>query len=95
MKNQVYIESEFYCTKCGNKGLPVLRKRGQERNAGHLKKLYCFHCKQEVNHVECKPYTKYTYDDFLVEFQYHNFTEDGQRKRTYGELKELINNGKI
>lgn len=44
---------EFYCTKCGQKGLPVWRRPASQRGKGHLKKLYCIHCKQEVNHYEC------------------------------------------
>ena len=46
--------SRFFCTKCGREGLPVHRKKGQERKGGHLKKLYCIYCKEEVNHIECK-----------------------------------------
>ena len=90
-----FIENEFYCTQCGNKGIPIQRKRGQEREAGHLKKIYCLKCGIQTNHVEVKPYTKYTFDDFKTEFEYANFDENGQRKITYGQLKELINNGKI
>lgn len=47
-------ESSFYCTECGNKGIPVIRKKGQLRKSGHLKKLYCLHCRKETNHVEIK-----------------------------------------
>lgn len=43
----------FFCTKCGNEGLTVWRSIGQQRGKGHLKKLWCIHCKQEVNHFEC------------------------------------------
>lgn len=87
------IMSEFYCTQCGQKGIPVWRKSGNEREAGHLKKLWCLHCGQETNHAECKPFTHYEYEDFLVEFEYGNFTEDGQRKQSYGELRRDIHNG--
>ena len=73
------IMSDFYCTKCGQKGLPVWRKSGSMREAGHLKKLFCFNCNEEVNHVECKPFTKYTYEDFLLEFKNGNFTKEGNR----------------
>ena len=27
--------SDFYCTKCGMKGIPVFRTIGQEREPGH------------------------------------------------------------
>lgn len=69
------VSSQFFCTKCGKEGLPVRRKMGQERAAGHLKKLYCLYCKEEVNHVEIKDKGKYTYNDFLEEFNSGRFVE--------------------
>ena len=33
--------SDFYCTKCGTKGIPCFRTVGKEREPGHLKKLFC------------------------------------------------------
>ena len=36
--------SQFYCTKCGNRGFDVPRKDNRQRPSGHLKKLYCIHC---------------------------------------------------
>ena len=47
-------EHDFYCIKCGNKGIPLLRQRGFQHSDNHRKKLYCIYCKTEVNHVECK-----------------------------------------
>lgn len=91
MKNQFFSESEFYCTQCGSKGIPVLRKRGQEREAGHLKNLFCLTCGKEQNHVECKPYTRYTHEDFLIEFENGNFDKNGKRIKTYGELRDELN----
>lgn len=87
------LDSEFYCCNCGHKGIPIIRKRGSEREAGHLKKIYCLHCNKEFNHVECKPYTHYTHEDFLIEFNNHNFDKDGNRIMSYGELKEKIRKG--
>ena len=89
------ILSEFYCTKCGNKGIPIARIKGREREAGHLKKIFCLKCQQEWNHVECKPYSHYDHEDFLVELQYNNFDNEGKRKIPYGELKGAIHNGTI
>lgn len=89
------VMSEFYCTRCGQKGLPVWRRKGSEREAGHLKKLFCLNCQDTVNHVECKPFTKYEYKDFVTEFEYGNFSEEGKRIRPYGELRGLINNEQI
>lgn len=56
--------SDFYCVKCGNKGMPVPRKMSKQREAGHLKKLYCIHCKMFTNHVEIRPFDlNYTVDN--------------------------------
>ena len=86
-----YVESEFYCTTCGNRGIPVQRRIGAEREAGHLKNLFCLKCGKECNHVECKPYTKYTYEDFMLEFTNGNFDENGKRIMTYGQLRAKLN----
>ena len=41
MKTNNFLPSDFYCTECGRKGIPIIRIAGKEREAGHLKKLYC------------------------------------------------------
>ena len=87
--------SQFYCTICGQKGLDIPRRKGAEREAGHLKKIFCLNCQKETNHCECKPFTKYSYEDFCIEYEYGNFNEIGQRVCPYSELRSLINNGKI
>ena len=87
---QLILDHEFYCTQCGNKGIPIVRKEGAERKPGHLKKLFCLKCNKETNHVECVPWSKYTYKDFLIEFNHNNFNKDGTRKYNYNELKGLI-----
>lgn len=86
-----FTTSDFYCTRCGRQGIPIARRLGAEREAGHLKKLFCLSCKQEVNHVECKQFSRYTKEDFFVEYLNNNFNEDGTRKMTYGELKQKLN----
>lgn len=80
--------SKFYCTKCGQQGIPVQRNKGQKRQSGHLKKLWCVHCQQLINHVEIYEFsTYYTYEDFKLEREYGNFTEEGTRKETIGMFK--------
>lgn len=74
-----YAEHSFYCISCGNKGIPLMRKQGFKHQGMHRKKLYCVHCKCEVNHVECK-----TFDE-VEEFRY-NF-ENGVYK---DEAKESL-----
>ena len=71
--------NDFYCVECGRKGIPIVRKHGYYREAGHLKKLYCLCCQTETNHAEIKVgNANYTYDDFLLEFTLGRF-KDGQR----------------
>lgn len=74
------IVNNFYCTRCGHKGIPISRQDNKMREPGHLKKLYCMFCGQEVNHAECKEFSKYTHEEFLEEFEGGNFTEDGERR---------------
>lgn len=53
------IEShDFYCLRCGKKGIPIARKRSKLKEPLHRKKLYCLNCKIEVNHIECKTETE-------------------------------------
>ena len=88
------VMSEFYCTQCGHKGFPIWRQTGREREAGHLKKIYCLTCGEQTNHVECKENTHYQYEDFKIEYEYGNFTEEGLRKQKYGELRGDIYAGR-
>ena len=53
MPNNCVIH-DFYCLKCGKAGLPLSRKVGKQKASLHRKKLYCFWCKEEVNHIEIK-----------------------------------------
>lgn len=71
-------QSRFFCTECGNEGIPIMRPAGQQREPGHLKKLYCIHCKKEVNHAEVREIGGYTEEDFRKEFELGRF-KDGQR----------------
>lgn len=77
--------SDFYCTKCGHKGIPIIRKSGKAKEPGHLKKLFCLYCNEEENMVEIKQKGSYTLEDFLIEFQNGNF-ENGERKMPYKQF---------
>ena len=48
------VEHNFYCIACGNKGIPLARKMGKQREKFHRKKLFCLTCGKEVNHIECR-----------------------------------------
>lgn len=84
--------NDFYCVVCGNKGISVPRKNGRQREAGHLKKLYCIYCKEEWNFAEVRPFGDYNYEDFLVEFRNGNFDNEGNRilpyRQFFAELRE-------
>ena len=87
-------QSRFFCTQCGKEGIMVQRKKGQERKAGHLKKLYCLNCGTECNFCEIKEHgNSYTYQDFLFEFNNGNFSKEGERKMSFGQFKSLIKKG--
>lgn len=79
MSNKARVTiSDFYCTECGKKGMPLARKIGSQREAGHLKKLYCIYCQKEVNHAEIRPFGDYNYEDFKLEYDLGRFVE-GQK----------------
>lgn len=78
-------EKILYCTKCGNKGIPIRRLDNRNKEEGHLKKLWCIYCKEEVNHAEISH--KYTYSDFLFEYTHNNF-DNGQRILPFKTLKQ-------
>lgn len=87
MKNNFTLDSDFYCVLCGNKGIPIARRSGGKREAGHLKKLYCLKCKKETNHAEVQEWTHYEYKDFQFEFNNSNFSENGDRILPYKEFR--------
>lgn len=77
--------SDFYCVNCGKKGIPIVRREGKHRELGHLKKLYCFYCNSEQNMVEIISGSRYTLEDFLIEFNNGNFV-NGQRVKPYKQF---------
>lgn len=84
--------SDFYCVKCGTKGIPIARKNGQQREPGHLKRLFCLKCQMEINHAEVKQFGGYTLKEFNAEKDFGNFDDNGNRimpyKQFIGELKQ-------
>jgi hypothetical protein len=67
--------SEFYCTKCGKRGIPIVRRAGQQREPGHLKKIFCLNCQKETNHAEVRPFGAYNREDFEEEFRLGRFVD--------------------
>ena len=70
-----YFISNFYCTRCGNQGIPLPRKKSSKRECAHLKKLYCCTCREQINAVEIKPFGSYTYENFIKDFKEGKFNE--------------------
>lgn len=81
MKANNFLPSDFYCTECGRKGIPIIRIAGKEREAGHLKKLYCLYCQKETNHAEIRPFGKYNKEDFKKEFRLGRFVNGNRIKK--------------
>ena len=82
--------SEMYCTECGKKGIDIPRKVGKEREAGHLKSLYCINCKKVTNHAEVRPFGKYNKEDFLIEFENGNFKNGERIVKSYKQFISSI-----
>jgi hypothetical protein len=70
-----YTISDFHCTCCGAKGIPVPRKASRQREHGHLKKLYCLPCKAETNHIEVRPFD-YDIEQFIKDLKEGKFKEE-------------------
>lgn len=87
--------SDFYCTCCGHKGIPIIRHSGKAKEPGHLKKLFCLYCQDEKNMVEIKNKGPYTLEEFYIEYKYNNFDENGNRKMPYKQFISLVQKGKI
>ena len=65
-RNRGYEPHDFYCMNCGTKGISLFRPQSRKREQFHRKKLYCPHCKQTVNHIECK--NSWEVEEFKINF---------------------------
>lgn len=72
-----YANHSFYCISCGNVGIPIMRKQGQKRGSMHRKRLYCVHCRQDVNHIECKNQDEI--EEFRLNFQNGVYKEEAEK----------------
>ena len=78
---QGYAEHSFYCIKCGNKGIPLMRKQGFKHERMHRKKLYCTYCKNEVNHIECE--TLEDIEEFRINFENGVYNDEAKESVAY------------
>jgi hypothetical protein len=72
-----YIEHDFYCLQCGNRGIPIRRSEGKKKEKFHRKKLYCIHCHEEVNHIECK--TPDEIEEFKLNFANGVYKDEAEK----------------
>jgi len=80
-----YITHDFYCTSCGKKAIPLMRKAGHQHARMHLKKLYCPFCQKVVNHVECR--TQEDVATFLENFNSGAYKNQIEFAATSWEIK--------
>lgn len=66
-------ESIFYCTNCGNRNYGLPRKANRLKKGGHLKKVYCVHCREVYNNYECR--TVLDIEEFKEKFENGEFAE--------------------
>lgn len=65
---------DFYCIKCGNKNFALSRSTGHKYSKHHMKKLWCWHCKEEINCVECS--NDEEVEEFKRKFEAGEFQKD-------------------
>ena len=76
-----YATHKFFCMNCGNEGIPIMRKEGHQHARMHRKKLYCIHCKTEVNHMECKTYADVM--DFKENFENGVYKDEAEESISF------------
>lgn len=51
MKRNNFTLSDFICPECGNI-ITLPRLINKERARYHMKKIWCYKCNKEINHIE-------------------------------------------
>ncbi len=64
-----YVSTDLICPKCGNI-TTIYRRKGRQKKASHLKYLYCYNCREIINHYEVKDI-----DTFLLTYNKHDNTQ--------------------
>ena len=81
MGKNTYLSHDCYCMICGNRSMPIPRRKGQERERMHRKKLYCLYCKEEVNHIECR--TMMEVEEFKQNFAEGVYKDEAEKSLDY------------
>lgn len=85
-----YEIHDFYCIACGQKGMPLARKNGKQRERFHRKKLYCLNCKTEVNHIECK--TQEEVETFKENFRNGVYKDEAEESLSFMRAEQMKTN---
>ena len=81
--------STFYCLHCGKQGIPIPRNRGHQREKFHRKRMYCPHCKLDVNHLECR--NDEDAFNFKIDFEEGKYIQEAKESINF-LLKERVEN---
>lgn len=73
---------EFYCINCGNKGMDLFRETSHKHSKHHRKQLYCYHCKEIVNMIECKDILEV--EEFKMNFEKGVYKDEAKNSLSYG-----------
>lgn len=82
-----YVSHDFYCIKCGQKSIPLPRKKRKLHGGLHRKKLYCPNCKLYINHAEVR--NDEDKEEFMELFEQGFFLEEVEESLRESE-KELL-----
>ncbi len=86
---KMIFDQEFYCTRCGKKGIPLGKEIEKTEEEGRLQRLFCFSCNKETNHAEVVRGSRYDKKIFIDELKSGNFDKQGNRLIPLKEWKIL------
>lgn len=86
-RNKMDTLSEFWCIRCGNRGIPIMREKGSIRSKGHRKALYCVRCRMVLNHIETRSGEEA--QRFREEFAAGKYAEEAEQSAAYAKEHNL------
>lgn len=75
------IMNSFYCLNCGKKIMDLPRKKSNQHESLHRKKLYCPWCKQTLNAIEVR--NEQERWDFLENFEQGAYENEKEASLNY------------
>ena len=80
------VVNDFYCIVCGNKGIPIPRRKSRDHGPEHRKALYCCHCRMTLNHIEIR--TEAEAERFRRDFEAGRYKKEAEETIAYAKRKE-------